>query len=73
VYHIDIRRTKPGLMEASNAPRRKRFVAIPAKDVHAGVVMRMIPQAMVVSERTLPMRRRWRKYPAGNCANRYPK
>ena len=56
-----MRRTKPGLMLASSAPSRNRFVAIPAKDVHAGVVMRIIPHAMVVRERTLPMRRRWRK------------
>lgn len=36
--------TKPGFTVASRRPRRKRFVAMLAKDLHAGVVMRMIPQ-----------------------------
>jgi hypothetical protein len=58
---MDIRRTKPGLTVASREPRRNRFVASPAKEVHAGVVMRIIPQAIVARERKRPMGRRWRR------------
>lgn len=42
-YHIDINSTKPGLTVASITPRRKRLTAIPAKDLHAGVVMMITP------------------------------
>ena len=58
---MDIRSTKPGLTVASKAPRRKRFVAMPPKETHAGVVMRMMPQDIVARERNLPMGRRWRR------------
>jgi hypothetical protein len=47
VYQIDIMRTKLGLTVASAAPRRKRFAAMPPKLMHAGVVMRIIPQMIV--------------------------
>jgi len=56
-----MRRTKPGFTVASTAPRRKRLVPMPANEVQAGVVMRMIPQAMVARERNFPMGRRWRR------------
>lgn len=58
---MDIRRTKPGFTVASTAPSRKRLVAIPPKETHAGVVMRITPQEMVVRERNFPIGRRWRK------------
>jgi len=70
VYHIDIIRTKPGLTVASMAPSKKRFVAMPPKFVHAGVVMRIMPHPMVARERNLAIGKRWRKYPAGNWAKR---
>jgi hypothetical protein len=60
VYQTDIMRTNPGLTVASTAPRKKRFVAIPANEVHAGVVRRIAPQAMVAYDKNLPMGRRWR-------------
>jgi hypothetical protein len=43
-----MRSTKPGLTAASRPPRKKRLVAMPPKERQAGVVMRMIPQIMVV-------------------------
>lgn len=58
---MDIMRTKPGLTVASMAPSRKRFVAMPPKEMHAGVVMRIMPQPMVARERNFPMGKRWRK------------
>jgi hypothetical protein len=67
---MDIIKTKPGLTVASTAPRRKRFAAIPPKLVHAGVVMRIIPQMIVAMERNLPILSRWRKYPEGNWKKR---
>ena len=62
--------TNPGLTVASNAPNKNRFVAIPAKEVHAGVVIRMTPQAIVAIERNLPIGRRWSAYPEGNWKKR---
>jgi hypothetical protein len=47
VYHMLIIKTKPGFMLDSRRPRRNRFAAVPAKEVHAGVVMRIIPQPLV--------------------------
>jgi hypothetical protein len=44
---MDMRRTNPGFTVASSAPRRNLFAAIPAKEVHAGVVIKMIPHAIV--------------------------
>lgn len=38
-------RTKPGLTTASKTPNRNLLVAIPAKLVHADVVMISMPQA----------------------------
>jgi hypothetical protein len=35
--------TNPGFTVASRSPRRNRFVAMPAKERHAGVVMRTMP------------------------------
>lgn len=52
---MDMIKTNPGLTVASTAPSRKRFAEIPAKLVHAGVVMRIIPQMMVAIERNLPI------------------
>jgi hypothetical protein len=76
---MDIRRTKPGFTVASTAPliivslhiwevgryshSRNRFVAMPAKLVHAGVVMRIIPHPIVA---------KLKNFPIGNLCNRYP-
>ena len=48
----------------------KRFVAIPAKDVHAGVVINTIPHAIVARLRNFPIGSLCKKYPAGNWAIR---
>ena len=65
-YHIDISSTKPGLIADSRAPRKKRLVAMPAKDLHAGVVMRTQPHATTVAERRRPVGRCWSRKPNGN-------
>lgn len=65
---MDMISTNAGLTVASVTPRKKRFVAMPAKDVHAGVVIRMAPQIMVTLETNLPMGRTCKAYAAGNCA-----
>lgn len=64
--------TNPGLTTASTTPRRNRFAAMPAKFVHAGVVIMRIPQMIAVVPMNLPTGRRWSRYPAGYCAKRYP-
>ena len=56
MYHIDIRSTNSGSTVASRAPRKKRLVATPPKDIHAGVQMRIIPYAMVARERNFRLR-----------------
>lgn len=56
---MDIIKTKPGFTTASKKPSRKRFVAIPAKFVHAGVVIRIMPHITVVVPMTLPKGSLW--------------
>jgi hypothetical protein len=56
-----MRRTKPGFTVASRAPRKKRLVAMPPKEVQAGVTMSIMPQAIVARERNFPIGRRWRR------------
>lgn len=51
--------TKPGFTVDSSSPKRKRFAAVPAKFVHAGVVMRITPQPIVQYPRNFAMGRRW--------------
>jgi hypothetical protein len=50
-------RTKAGFTTASKDPNKNRFTAIPANDEHAGVVISMIPQMMVVMPTTFPIGR----------------
>jgi hypothetical protein len=52
---MDMIATKAGFTVASVSPSIKRFVAMPAKLVHAGVVMRMIPQLRVMMDTKRPM------------------
>jgi hypothetical protein len=42
--------TKPGFTVDSRKPKRKRFAAVPAKLVQAGVVIRIIPHPTDVLE-----------------------
>lgn len=41
--YMDMISTKPGLTVDSRRPSMNRFAAVPAKVLHAGVVMRMMP------------------------------
>ncbi len=52
-------KTKLGLTTASIKPSMKRLVAMPAKERHAGVVMTIAPQMMVVIDVNRPMGRIW--------------
>jgi hypothetical protein len=70
---MDMIQTNAGLTVASVRPRKNRFVAMPAKEVHAGVVMRMIPHRMVITDTNLPIGSFWSRKEEGNCEIRYPK
>jgi hypothetical protein len=61
-----INNTNPGFTVASSAPRKNLFVAMPPKETHAGIVMSIIPHAIVARERNLPIGKRWSRYPEGN-------
>lgn len=43
---MDMIRTNPGLTIASTTPRKNRFVAMPAKLLHPGVVINIAPQTI---------------------------
>ena len=58
--------TKAGLTVASVKPRKNRFVAIPANDVHPGVVIKMAPHITVTMETNLPIGSFCRAYAEGN-------
>jgi hypothetical protein len=62
--------TNAGFTVDSARPRRKRLVAMPANEVHAGVVIRMTPHAMVVRDTNFPIGSRWSRYDEGNCPSR---
>jgi hypothetical protein len=70
---MDMIQTKAGLTVASVMPRKNRFVAMPANDLHAGVVMRMIPHTIVVTDTNFPMGSLWSRNDEGNWEIRYPK
>jgi hypothetical protein len=63
-------RTKPGLTLASVRPSMKRLVAMQAKFVHAGVVIRMPPHSRVEQARNFPRGSLCIAYPAGYWAIR---
>jgi hypothetical protein len=52
---MDMMATKAGLTVASVRPSMNRLVAIPAKEVQAGVVIRMTPQLSVMMETNRPI------------------
>jgi hypothetical protein len=53
-----INNTNPGFTVASSAPRKNLFVVMPPKETHAGVVMSIMPHAIVAKERNLPIGKR---------------
>jgi hypothetical protein len=67
---IDIKSTNPGFVALSNAPRKNRFAAMPAKFLHAAVIINTQPHATIVDEMNLPIGKCCRRKPIGNWKTR---
>jgi hypothetical protein len=70
---MDMIQTNAGFTVASVSPRKNLLVAMPANEVHAGVVMRMTPQIIVVIDTVFPIGNFCSRNAEGNCEIKYPK